>query len=67
MLHASGRDFAASRGEYLNSLILAKFLGFSFVDAENVIYFKENGQFDAEKTQQMMQEELKKYADTDCQ
>ena len=61
MLHASGRDFAASRGEYLNSLILAKFLGFSFVDAENVIYFKENGQFDAEKTQQMMQEELKKH------
>ncbi len=61
MLHASGRDFAASRGEYLNSLILAKFLGFSFIDAENVIYFKENGQFDAEKTQQLMQEELKKH------
>ncbi|MBR0442872.1 MAG: aspartate kinase, partial [Clostridia bacterium] len=61
MLHASGRDFAASRGEYLNSLILAKFLGFAFVDAENVICFKENGQYDAEKTQKLMQEELKKY------
>ncbi|MBQ7397270.1 MAG: aspartate kinase [Clostridia bacterium] len=61
MLHASGRDYAASRGEYLNSLILAKFLGFSFIDAENVIMFKENGQFDAEHTQQLMQEELKKH------
>ncbi len=61
MLHASGRDFAASRGEYLNSLILAKYLGFAFIDAENVIYFKENGQFDGEKTQQLMQEELKKH------
>ena len=61
MLHASGRDFAASRGEYLNSLILAKFLGFAFVDAENVICFKENGQYDAEKTQMLMREELKKH------
>ncbi len=61
MLHASGRDFAASRGEYLNSLILAKYLGFAFVDAENVIFFKENGQFDAERTQKAMSEELKKY------
>ena len=61
MQHASGRDYAASRGEYLNSLILAKFLGFSFIDAENVIMFKENGQFDAERTQQLMQEELKKH------
>ena len=61
MLHASGRDFAASRGEYLNSLILAKFLGFSFIDAENVIFFRENGQFDAEKTQTVLREELKKH------
>ncbi len=61
MLHASGRDFAASRGEYLNSLILAKFLGFAFVDAENVICFKENGQYDADKTQMLMREELKKH------
>ena len=61
MLHASGRDYAASRGEYLNSLILAKYLGFDFIDAENVIFFKENGQFDSEKTHQAMKEELKKY------
>jgi aspartate kinase len=61
MKHASGRDYAASRGEYINSLILAKYLGFYFVDAENVIHFKENGQFDDEKTRQAMQQELKKH------
>ncbi|MBO5219891.1 MAG: aspartate kinase, partial [Clostridia bacterium] len=61
MLHASGRDYAASRGEYLNSLILAKYLGFAFIDAENVIFFKDNGMFDAERTQTAMREELQKH------
>lgn len=58
MMHRSGRDFAASRGEYLNSLILAKYLKFDFVDAENVIYFKDNGTLDEEKTNEAMREEL---------
>ena len=61
MSHASGRDFAASRGEYLNGLILAKYLGFSFIDAENVIFFRENGTFDEERTNAVLGEELKKY------
>ena len=61
MMARSGRDYAASRGEYLNSLILAKYLGFDFVDAENVIFFKENSEFDEEKTNQAMSEELKKH------
>ena len=54
MLHASGRDYAASRGEYLNALILSKYLGFSFIDAESVIFFKENGTFDEEKTNEVL-------------
>ena len=64
VLHSAGRDFAASRGEYLNGLILAKYLGFDFIDAENVIYFKDNGTFDEEKTNDMLSIELKdhKYA-----
>ncbi len=56
--HRAGRDFAASRGEYLNSLILAKYLKYDFVDAENVICFRENGTLDEEKTNEMMREEL---------
>ena len=61
MMARSGRDFAASRGEYLNSLILAKYLGFDFIDAENVIFFKENSSFDEEKTNLAMKEELSKH------
>ena len=32
----TGRDFAASRGEYLSALILAKYLKYDFIDAESV-------------------------------
>ena len=61
MLHSAGRDYAASRGEYLNGLILSKYLGYSFIDAENVIFFKENGAFDEEKTNKVLAEELTQY------
>ena len=59
--HHSGRDYAASRGEYLNSLILAKFLGFDFIDAESVIFFRDNGTFDEEKTNEVLSAELKEH------
>jgi len=58
MQHNSGRDYAASRGEYLNGLILAKYLRYDFIDAENVIFFKDNGTFDEEKTNEVMSREL---------
>lgn len=61
MLHRAGRDYAASRGEYINSLILAKYLGFDFVDAENVIIFREDGQLDEEKTYETMRAALARH------
>lgn len=61
MLHSAGRDYVASRGEYLNGIILAKYLDFDFIDAENVIFFKEDGTFDQEKTNNILSEELKQY------
>lgn len=61
ILHHSGKDFAASRGEYLNSIILAKFLKFDFIDAESVIFFREDGSFDEEGTNRAMKEELAKH------
>lgn len=61
MMARSGRDFAASRGEYLNSLILAKYLNFDFIDAENVVFFKDNGTFDEERTNEAMKSELQKH------
>lgn len=53
-----GRDYAASRGEYLNGIIMARYLGYEFVDAAQVIFFDEKGDFDAEKTNQVLAERL---------
>ena len=61
LLRRVGHDFAASRGEYLNSLILAKYLGYDFIDAESVIFFRENGQVDMELTKCAMSDELAKH------
>ena len=58
VLHSSGRDYVASRGEYLNAKILAKYLGFNFLDAKKVIFFNEDGTFNAEKTNDIMREAL---------
>lgn len=48
--HAAGRDYAASRGEYLNSMLLAKYLGFPFLDTVGLINFNESGEFDLDTT-----------------
>lgn len=53
-----GRDYAASRGEYLNGLVMAEYLGYEFVDAAEVVFFDENGGFDAEATNREMGERL---------
>ncbi len=49
-MHQPGRDYAASRGEYLNGIILAAYLGFDFIDAASVIFFQDNGNYDSERT-----------------
>ena len=55
-------DYLASRGEYLNSKIIAEFLGWTFVDAAEVIFFNENGLFDGEKTFMTMSAKLRDVA-----
>lgn len=47
-------DYVASRGEYLNGLLLADYLGWRFMDAEKVIFFREDGTLDGEKTNVVM-------------
>ena len=59
--HKAGKDYAASRGEYLNGKILAKYLDFDFIDPAEVIYFKEDGTLDAERTNLTLSDELKKH------
>ena len=61
LAHNAGRDYIASRGEYLNAMILAKYLGFDFIDAKKVIFFNEDGSFNAEKTNDVMRERLAKH------
>ncbi len=43
-------DFTASRGEYLNARVIAAKLGWTFVDAKDIIFFKKDGTFDEEKS-----------------
>ena len=57
-LAKAGRDYAASRGEYLNGIVAANFLGFEFVDAAGVIFFDENGNFESEHTNRELSERL---------
>ena len=54
----AGENYAASRGEYLNSILMAAYLGFPFVDAAEVIRFTEKGEFDSELTNQILGERL---------
>lgn len=58
----AGKDYAASRGEYLNGIIMAAYLGFEFVDAAKVIRFKDNGEFDAETTHKIMSKYLSQFS-----
>lgn len=59
--HHAGRDYAASRGEYLNGLILAKYIGYDFIDPAYYVRFLDNGNFDAETTNSLLSEELKRH------
>ena len=61
MVHKAGRDYAASRGEYLNGKVLACALGFDFVDAADVIFFAENGTLDAERTNSVLHDVLSRH------
>ncbi len=53
------REFMESRGEYLNSQLLAAYLGFTFVDPEWCVCFNEDGSFDSEMTARTLAAALK--------
>ena len=53
-----GKDYAASRGEYLNGIVMANYLGYEFIDAAEVIFFDENGNFEAELPNKELSERL---------
>ena len=51
-------DYIASRGEYLNGIVLAKCLGYEFIDSAEVILFDENGEFLSEETNEKLSARL---------
>lgn len=63
-IHREGRggtpDFAASRGEYLNGLIIAELLGYTFIDAAELIFFDARGRLDEERTYRTIADRLSK-------
>ena len=54
----AGSNYAASRGEYLNGIIMANYLGYEFVDPAEAIRFNEAGVFDAELTNKLLAKRL---------
>ncbi len=56
----AGDNYAASRGEFLNGKIMAAYLGYTFVDPAECVFFTEDGEFDAEKTNVALAEKLQK-------
>lgn len=58
IMAGASEDFVASRGEYLNGLLLAEFLGYTFVDAATVIAFTRDGNYDARETMRKMRHVL---------
>ena len=54
-------DFAASRGEYLNGVLLSKYLGWDFIDAQDVVKFDRQGNFASEWTNEVMESALREH------
>ena len=54
-----GREYAASRGEYLNGKIMSAYLKVPFVDAAEGICFNEQGEFLPEETNLLLYKKLK--------
>ena len=60
MRSRAGRDYVASRGEYLCGIVLAKCLDFEFVDASGIVRFKNDGSLDVELTDKSTADSLLK-------
>lgn len=57
-LKQAGKDYAASRGEYLNGMVMAEYLGYEFIDAAEVIFFDTDGSFLADLTDKELEDRL---------
>ena len=54
-------EYLVSRGEFLAAKLMANFLGYTFVDAKELIFFDYDGNINESKTYDALQEVLKVY------
>jgi aspartate kinase len=59
ILAGASRDYLASRGEYLNGIILSQYLGFEFIDAKDIILFNDEGRLDLKASEDRIRKRLK--------
>lgn len=59
ILEGADADYAASRGEFLNGILISELLGYEFIDAAEVIFFDKRGKYDAAQTMSVLSKRLK--------
>lgn len=57
--NGAGIDYTVSRGEYLNGILMADYLGFDFIDPAEAIFFNMDGIYESEKTRTVMRGRLR--------
>ena len=61
MNEGASADYVASRGEYLNAMMIASYLGYDFVDSAEMVRFNEKGKLDADATDECIRNVLSKH------
>ena len=61
MNDGASADYVASRGEYLNAMMIASYLGFDFVDSADMVKFTDKGKLDADATDECIRNILSKH------
>lgn len=59
VLGGAGEDYTVSRGEYLNGILIAEYLGYEFIDPSEVIFFNVQGIYEPEKTRTVLRGRLR--------
>lgn len=58
VLAGAGEDYTVSRGEFLNGVLMADFLGYDFIDPVETVFFTAEGVYESEKTRTVMRGRL---------
>ncbi len=59
IVERKSKDFTASRGEYLSAVITAEYLGYEFIDAEQLVRFDSEGKLNEDYTNDKVKTKLK--------